>query len=310
MFLLYSTLRLKIIIRIFSGLGVFRSLILFIFLFVAITFLVKVKGEWIVPVVCLLLIGYYHHHRKDKHFLKQHVSNMNLFFYKEYYLLSMPFILLELSKRYWIGGVCMLFIGLFVPSQKHLGWRIHPLKLKFLYVGNMEYIRMFRRCWSVYLLLFICSFLGVMHDNIRIAKIGMILWGVIQANAYYAIPDFVLIMKFKNNRILQELMWKSNLFNVLTTYIPFIALIVAFASQMPDILFLTFSIISCLLYLQSVCLLHYLCATNFSLLLINCGFLLPAFFFSCFFAPLSIALGMFVCVCSYMLSKKLKNVWN
>lgn len=310
MFLLYIALRLKILIRVLNGLGIFRSLVLLLFLFVTVTFLFKVKGEWNVPVVCLLLIGYYHNHRKDKCFLEQHVSNINLFFYKEYYLLSAPLILLELSKGYLTGGICMLFTGLLIPFQKYLGWHIHPLKMNFLYVGNMEYIRMFRRCWLVYLLLFICSFLGAMHDNIRIAKVCMILWGVIQANAYYAIPDFYMIMKFKNNHTLQGLMWKSNLCNVLVTYIPFIALFAAFTSHTADILFLAFTIISCLLYLQSVCLLHYLCTANISLLLINCGFLLPIFFFSCFFVPLSIVLCMLVCICSYMLSEKLKKIWN
>ena len=310
MFLLYVTLRWKMLIRILNGLGIFRSLILLLFLFVAITFLFKVKGEWIVPVVCLLLIGYYHNHRKDKCFLEEHVSNMNIFFYKEYYLLSAPLILLELSKGHLIGCICMLFIGLLIPSQRNLGWHIYPLKLKFLYVGNMEYIRMFRCCFVVYLFLFICSLFGVMHGNIRIAKVCMILWGGVQANAYYTISDFDMIMKFKNNRTLQELMWKSNLCNVLVTCIPFIAIVVAFSPQMAEILFLTFTIISSLLYLQSVCLLHYLCTTNFCLLLVNYGFLLPIFFFSCFLVPLSIVSVMLVCLCSYMLSEKLKNIWN
>lgn len=310
MFLLYVTLRLKMLIRILIGLGIFRSLMLFLILVLAITFLFKVKGEWIVPALCLFLLGYYHNHRKDKCFLERHVANMNMFFYKEYYLLSAPLILLELSKGYWLGGACMLFIALFIPLQKYLGWHIYPVKLKFLYVGNMEYIRMYRCYWLVYLFLFICSFLGGLHDNMRIVKVCMILWGIIQANAYYTIPDFNIIIKFKNGRTLQELMLKSNFLNVLVTYIPFIALTVTFSHQMADTLFLTFTIISCFLYLHSVCLLHYLCTTTFSLLLINCGFLLPIFFFSCFFMPLSIVLGVLVCVCSYMLSKKLKTIWN
>lgn len=310
MFLLYVRLHLKMCIRILEGLGLFRSLILLLILCVAITFLFKVRGEWIVPVVCLLLLGYYHNHRKDKCFLEQHVSNISLFFYKEYYLLSVPLILLEFSKGYWIGGICMLFIGLLIPSLKYSGRHIYPLKLRFLYAGNMEYIRMFRCYWWIYLLLFVCSFIGGLHNNMRITKVCMFLWGIIQANAYYTIPDSNMIIKFKNGRTLQKLMWKSNFFNVLVTYIPFITLIVIFAPQMTDILFLTFIIISCLLYLQGVCMLHYVCNTNFSLLLINYGLLLPIFFYSCFFEPLSIVLGMLVCVCSYMLSKKVKTIWN
>lgn len=310
MFLFYITLRLKTLIRILSGLGFFRSLILLLFFFVVIAFLFKIRREWVIPVVCLLLIEYYHNYRKDKCFLKQYVSDVELFLCKEYYLLSAPLMLLELLKGYWIGGICMLFIGLLIPFQKYLGWHVHPLKLKFLYVGNMEYVRMFRRCWLVYLLLFIFSILGVIHDNIRITKACMILWGVIQANAYYAIPYLDMIMKFKNNQTLQKLMWKSNLYNVLVTYIPFIALMVVCAPQMADILFLAFTIISCLLYLQNMCLLHYLCEQNFTLLLVNCGFLLPIFFFSCFLFPLSIIFFVCICILSYMLSEKMKSIWS
>lgn len=310
MFLFYITLRLRILIRILGGLGIFRSLILLLFFFVAVAFLFKIRREWVIPVVCLLLIEYYHNHRKDKYFLKQYVPNVNMFLCKEYCLLSTPLILLELSKGYWIGGICMLFIGLLIPSQKSLDWHAHPLKLKFLYVGSLEYIRMFRRCWLVYLFLFIFSLCGVIHDNIRIAKVCMIFWGVIQANAYYAIPYIDMVMKFKNNRTLQKMMWESNLYNVMVTYVPFIILMVACASQMTDILFLVFTIISCLLYLQSMCLLHFVCEQNITLLLVNCGFLLPVFFSSCFLLPLSIILGVCICILAYMLSEKMKSVWN
>lgn len=310
MFLLYITLRWRMLMRLLNGLGIFRSLMLLLFLFVAIAFLFKVNGEWVIPVVCLLLVGYYHNHRKDKLFLKQHVLHVNLFLCKEYSLLSAPLILLELTKGYWTGAICMAFISLLIPFQKYGGWHIHPLRLKFLYVGNMEYIRMFRCCWVIYLLLFICSFLGIMHDNIRIAKVCMILWGTIQAYAYGSIPDSNMILKFKNYRTLQGVMWKSNLYNVLVTYLPFIIAVLVYSFRTADILFLASTILSALLYLQSVCLLHYFCTTHFSVLLINCGVLLPIFFFSCFFVPVSVVLGVLVGIGSYVLSEKMKTVWN
>lgn len=310
MFSLYVTLRWNMLVRVLNGLGIFRSLILFLFLSIAIAFLFKVKEEWIVPAVCLLLIGYYHNYRKDKYFLKQHVANAHLFLIKEYSLLSVPLILLELSKGYWAGGVCMSFIPLFVPFQKEVRWHAHPLRLKFLYTGNMEYIRMFRSCRPVYLFLFICSFLGGVHENMRIAKICMIFWGIIQTYAYCTVSDLDMIVKFKNYRTLQNLMWKSNFCNILVTYLPFVILVAIFSHQMSDVLFLISMTISALLYLQSACLLHYLCTTHFSLLLINYGFLLPIFFFSCFFVPVSIIPGIMVVTGSYVLSEKFKSIWN
>lgn len=310
MFLFYLKLRWNYNVRLLKGLGIIRSLILLFMIVLAVIILCKVKNEWVLPVVCSLLLVSYHNIRRDKEFLANQISNLRLFLQKEYFVVSLFFILITLFKGDWLAAVFILAVGLVLPYQKHINCQFTPIKLGFLYHGNMEYIRMFRRYWWIYLSLVTCSILGSVHGNMRIAKVCMILGGFIQSDAYNMIPNINMLTKFKSYRQFQYMMWKSTIWNVVVLSIPFILIVIAFDFQMNDILFVLFYIISCIFYVLNIGLLHLICNTNWELLLFQLCLFLPIFFFSCFIPFLNIIFIASIGILSYVLFDKLKSIWK
>lgn len=88
MFGYYVRLRLRSGGRLLKELGIVRSMLLVGLLAFAVAILCKVEASWILPLVCLLVIGGYHQTRKDRDFLRRFTDDVSLFFLCEYLLLS------------------------------------------------------------------------------------------------------------------------------------------------------------------------------------------------------------------------------
>ena len=91
--LLYMNLRLKQIVRVLAGIGLFRCLFFIgiaAILFYAFT---KVTSVWILPVCYLLILWLYHNSRKDKEFLSLQMHGVKKLFAAECLLLGLPFII-------------------------------------------------------------------------------------------------------------------------------------------------------------------------------------------------------------------------
>lgn len=307
---LYLKLHLRSCVRILAEIGILRCIILVLISTLAIIVLAKVENQWLLPATCIVLLGSYHNRRKDKTFLLLQIKNIIRFYQKEYLVLSSPFIIAELAKGQWIIAIGLSIFSLLLPYLKEIRIKQTPIKLPFLYQGGMEYIRMFRQIGWVYLLLLLCSIIGAIHGNIRIAKISLIIWYFAQASVHFTIPDILQIHHFKSYRIFRNMLWKINGWNTVVTGIPFIGTILINSLSVDSTLFCLSSLLACILYLQNLGLLRQICSTSFSLFLIQLPVLLPLFFFSCFIPYLLVPFAAITGAVSFIVHNKLKQLWN
>ena len=107
----------------------------------------------------------------------------------------------------------MLFAAL-LPFQKEIKPKHNPVRLPFLYKGSYEYIRIFRQSFWVYILLFLFATAGTVHGNIKINKVCLILWGLVQASGYLQTMDNRYLLHFKNFKTLYLFQLKSIAWNV------------------------------------------------------------------------------------------------
>lgn len=114
------------------------------------------------------------------------------------------FLLLEAWKSRFFEVGIILLAALLLPFLKTVKWKSVVVPLPFLYRGGLEYIRMFRIYGCFYLLFIVIALIEAVHDNIRIGKVAMIIWRIIQATAYTSIPQrqeltfFSIIQFFKS----------------------------------------------------------------------------------------------------------------
>lgn len=218
-------------------LGIVRSVLLVGLLALAVAILCKVEASWILPVACLLVIGGYHQTRKDRDFLRRFTDDVPAFFLCEYLLLSLPFAVMAGIRGEWVIALCMPLMICPLPFVRPVRFRTTPIRFGFLYAGNMEYLRMFRRMGWLYLIIISISALGCLHGNVRVAKAGMLVWGIIQSDAYSYVPDTHLLQKFKSYRILQGELWKANVWNASVLSLPFGMMCIAGGFRTEDMLF-------------------------------------------------------------------------
>lgn len=306
----YLKIRIKELIRIFSGIGIFRSMVLCFIFICGIVLLVKIKSGWVVPVFFALCLGSYHNLRKDKYFLQCNMSDVKSLFLKEYFILGSPFILSELMNGYWLYASAMVLFVLLVPFSKKIRFRIRPLRLFFLYKGSLEYIGMFRRYWPVYLLLILFSVLGLLHDNPRILKVCMMLWGIVQSNAYYDETSVYTVLKYKDYKTLQTVLWKSNVWNVAVLYVPFALLVSIGSCNAEDVVFLAGCILASVLYLLCTGLMSFVSGNRLLYIFLRVGIFLLVFISSCFIPLFNVIFITFILIFSYMLYHKYKAIWN
>ena len=310
MFGYYVRLRLRSGGRLLKELGIVRSVLLLGLLALAVAILCKVEASWILPVACLLVIGGYHQTRKDREFLRRFTDNVSVFFCYEYLLLSLPFAVIAGIRGEWVIALCMPLGICLLPFVPPVRFRITPIRFGFLYAGNMEYLRMFRRMGWLYLIVISISALGCLHGNVRVAKAGMLLWGVIQSGAYSYVPDTHLLQKFKSYRILQGELWKANVWNASVLSLPFGMMCIAGGFRTEDMLFFFSCLMAGILYLQIMALFRWVCPASAGMVMMQLAVCIPLFAWTCFVWAGCLAGLVIVGILSYVVWIKWKAIWK
>ena len=310
MFGYYVRLRLRSGGRLLKELGIVRSVLLVGLLALAVAILCKVEASWILPVACLLVIGAYHQTRKDRDFLRRFTDDVPAFFLCEYLLLSLPFAVMAGIRGEWVIALCMPLMICPLPFVRPVRFRTTPVRLGFLYAGNMECLRMFRRMGWLYLIIISISALGCLHGNVRVAKAGMLLWGVIQSGAYSYVPDTHLLQKFKSYRILQGELWKANVWNASVLSLPFGMMCIAGGFRTEDMLFFFSCLMAGILYLQIMALFRWVCPASAGMVMMQLAVCIPLFAWTCFVWAGCLAGLVIVGILSYVVWIKWKAIWK
>ena len=310
MFGYYVRLRLRSGGRLLKELGIVRSVLLVGLLALAVAILCKVEASWILPVACLLVIGGYHQTRKDRDFLRRFTDDVPAFFLCEYLLLSLPFAVMAGIRGEWVIALCMPLMICPLPFVRPVRFRTTPVRLGFLYAGNMECLRMFRRMGWLYLITISISALGCLHGNVRVAKAGMLLWGVIQSGAYSYVPDTHLLQKFKSYRILQGELWKANVWNASVLSLPFGMMCIAGGFRTEDMLFFFSCLMAGILYLQIMALFRWVCPASAGMVMMQLAVCIPLFAWTCFVWAGCLAGLVIVGILSYVVWIKWKAIWK
>ena len=310
MFGYYVRLRLRSGGRLLKELGIVRSVLLVGLLALAVAILCKVEASWILPVACLLVIGGYHQTRKDRDFLRRFTDDVPAFFLCEYLLLSLPFAVMAVIRGEWVIALCMPLMICPLPFVRPVRFRTTPVRLGFLYAGNMECLRMFRRMGWLYLIIISISALGCLHGNVRVAKAGMLLWGVIQSGAYSYVPDTHLLQKFKSYRILQGELWKANVWNASVLSLPFGMMCIAGGFRTEDMLFFFSCLMAGILYLQIMALFRWVCPASAGMVMMQLAVCIPLFAWTCFVWAGCLAELVIVGILSYVVWIKWKAIWK
>ena len=310
MFGYYVRLRLRSGGRLLKELGIVRSMLLVGLLAFAVAILCKVEASWILPVACLLVIGGYHQTRKDRDFLRRFTDDVPAFFLCEYLLLSLPFAVMAGIRGEWVIALCMPLMICPLPFVRPVRFRTTPVRLGFLYAGNMECLRMFRRMGWLYLIIISISALGCLHGNVRVAKAGMLLWGVIQSGAYSYVPDTHLLQKFKSYHILQRELWKANSWNASVLFLPFGMMCIAGGFRTEDMLFFFSCLMAGILYLQIMALFRWVCPASAGMVMMQLAVCIPLFAWTCFVWAGCLAGLVIVGILSYVVWIKWKAIWK
>lgn len=306
----YFKLRSKQLFRIVKELGIIRSLFLSGLLFLAFCILIKIKQSWIVPVVTILGLIVYHNERKDKDFLLLQTKDVVFLFRVEYLFIGFPFILFEcLRSRFPEAGV-IIATSILLPKLKTIKWKAIAFPLPFLYKGGMEYSRMFRLYGWLYILLFLIALIGAIHDNIRIGKVALIVWGIIQTMAFTSIPQRQELTSFLNYSMLQKYLILSNMWNATITAIPLVGIILSFSLDWENVLFSVSTILGTILYLWNLGMVRYLFSSAITIAIYQLIILIPLFFYSCFIPFLLIPFVLINGACYIFLKNNSKKIWN
>ena len=207
-------------------------------------------------------------------------------------------------------ALCMPLMICPLPFVRPVRFRTTPVRLGFLYAGNMECLRMFRRMGWLYLVIISISALGCLHGNVRVAKAGMLVWGIIQSGAYSYVPDAHLLQKFKSYHILQRELWKANSWNASVLFLPFGMMCLAGGFRAEDVLFFFSCLTSGILYLQSMALFRWVCPVTVGIAVMQLAVCIPLFAWTCFAWVGCLAELTVVGILSYAVWIKWKAIWK
>ena len=306
----YFTLRFKQFFRLSKEIGFVRCLFLVGFLSLSVYLLARTEREWIVPTITILGLMFYHNERKDKDFLLLQAKDITTLLEMEYLLIGLPFIIIECLKGYFVGAGLMIMAALLLPYLKTVKWKSAAIPVPFLYKGGLEYIRMFRLYGWLYLLLFLVILIGASHDNIRIGKVALMVWGVIQMESFISIPQRQELTFFLDYATLQRHLVRSSVWNVTVTGIPFVGFILSFSFTWENVLFSACAMMGSMLCLWNVGMVRHLFSSTVTMTIYLLILLIPLFFYSCFIPFLLVPLALINGV-SYMLVKdNTKQIWN
>ena len=306
----YFRLRLKQFFRILKEIGFIRSLFLLGFLFLAFYLLVKTNQGWIVPTGTILGLMFYHNERKDKEFLLLQTKDAASLLRIEYLLIGLPFVIIECLKDYFFEAGIIVITAILLPKLKAIKWRSSTIPLPFLYKGGLEYIRMFRLYSWLYFLLFLIAFIGALHNNIRIGKVSLIIWGIIQTVSFTSIPQRQELTFFLNYSTLQKYLIRSNVWNVAVTGIPLTGIILSFSFTWENILFSVCAMIGSMLCLWNLGMIRHLFSSTVAIAIYQLIVLIPLFFYTCFIPFLLILFVLINGTCYILVKNNSKKIWN
>jgi hypothetical protein len=306
----YFRLRLKQFFRILKEIGFIRSLFLLSFLALIFYLLAKIDQRLIVPIAIILGLMFYHNERKDKDFLLLQTKHAASLLRIEYLFIGLPFIIIECLKTYFFEAGIIVITAILLPELKTIKWKSFTIKLPFLYKGGLEYIRMFRLYGWLYFFLFLIAVTGSLHDNIRIGKVALIVWGIIQATAFTSIPQRQELTFFLNYSSLQKYLIRSNAWNVTVTSIPLIGIIFSFSFVWENIIFSACAMVGSMLYLWNLGMIRHLLFSTVAIAIYQLIILIPLFFYSCFIPFLLIPFALINGVCYILLKNNTKQIWN
>lgn len=250
--LLYMNLRLKQIVRVLAGIGLFRCLFFIgiaAILFYAFT---KVTSVWILPVCYLLILWLYHNSRKDKEFLSLQMHGVKKLFAAEYLLLGFPFIISGIIAANYISLPVIMLTAVVMPWIHPVRFHSIVLPIPLLCSGDLLYRRMFRKQVSLYAVLLFLAFMGVLHDNVNLCKVCLILCGAIQGTAYMVTPPKHELSVYNSFGMYQLMLVRSGLMNIFITTFPFIVLMLVLIHDAEAILFCLVLFSSTMLYLWNM----------------------------------------------------------
>lgn len=184
----------------------------------------------------------------------------------------------------------MLFAAL-LPCLKKIKLEHKPVRLPFLYKGSYEYIRMFRQSFWVYILLFLFATAGTVHGNIKINKVCLILWGLVQASGYLQTMDNRYLLHFKNFKTLCLFQLKSIAWNVFITSIPFSLTLIASTYDQDEILFFLSYYTATLIYAIGIGMLRHIIPSPLLLFIVQLSILMP-FYLGSLFVPIILIPGI------------------
>lgn len=284
MFQLYLLLRLKNFGRIVIELGIFRIVFLTILTVTAIMVLFLAENRFVIPVVCAFLLVSYHNYRKDKEFLRTLTSHLSIFLMKEYTLIALPFAGMEMIKGRFTEAIGLWLFATLLPFLKEIKLEHKPVRLPFLYKGSYEYIRMFRQSFWIYTLLLLFAITGAVHGNIKVGKVCLILWGLVQASGYLQPMDTGYLLHFKNFKTLCLFQLKSIAWNVLVTSSPFGIVLIAYTGDGDGIIFFSSYYLATWCYALGISMLRHIIPSTILLFIVQLCLLLP-FYIGSLFIP-------------------------
>lgn len=306
----YFKLRLIQLSRILKEIGFVRSMFLLGFLSLAFYLLIKTSQSWIVTTITILGLIFYHNERKDKDFLLLQTKYAISLFRIEYLLIGLPIITIEYLKTYFLEAGAIVATVVLLPKLKTKKWKSATIPLPFLYKGGLEYTRMFRLYSWLYFLLFLITLIGALHNNIRIGKASLIIWGIIQTIAFTSIPQRQELTFFLNYPTLQKYLIQSNVWNALVTSIPLTGVILSFSFVWENIWFSACAIVGSILYLWNLGMVRHLFSSTLAIVIYQVIVLIPLFFYTCFIPFLLIPFILINGVCYIFVKNYSKKIWN
>lgn len=159
-------------------------------------------------------------------------------------------------------------------------------------------------------LLFLITLIGALHNNIRIGKASLIIWGIIQTIAFTSIPQRQELTFFLNYPTLQKYLIQSNVWNALVTSIPLTGVILSFSFVWENILFSACAIVGSILYLWNLGMVRHLFSSTLAIVIYQVIVLIPLFFYTCFIPFLLIPFILINGVCYIFVKNYSKKIWN
>lgn len=132
---------------------------------------------------------------------------------------------------------------------------------------------------------------GTVHGNIKINKVCLILWGLVQASGYLQTMDNRYLLHFKNFKTLCLFQLKSIAWNVFITSIPFSLTLIASTYDQDEILFFLSYYTATLIYAIGIGMLRHIIPSPLLLFIVQLSILMP-FYLGSLFVPIILIPGI------------------